>query len=86
MWITNYRDVDKMNDSGGAICIECRKLMHRVWNTVCYTCGDTSCYEHSIAVEGRWYCIKDDPSLELEFRQTIPGWCGEPASCFRNPG
>ena len=93
VWITNYRDsallIDPdgrfyQNTNGGSICTTCGKHMHNGWNVVCYTCGDTSCYEHSVAVEGGWYCIKHDPSLELEFRQTIPGWRGELADCFKS--
>lgn len=99
VWITNYRDKALIisarvsardiiiesynNEKGGAICTTCKKQMPRCWDTVCYTCGDTSCYAHSTAIEGRWYCPKCDPSLELEFRQSFPGWRREEAECFR---
>lgn len=89
LWITNYNDRrflpvgEIWMGAYGACCISCGKKMSRIWETVCYACGDTSCYDHSIAVEGHWYCLKDDPSAELEFRQSFPGWSREEAACFR---
>lgn len=41
---------------GNSICTTCGKLMPTCWDTVCAVCGDTSCYDHSGLVEGRWRC------------------------------
>jgi hypothetical protein len=64
-WITNVRDAI-VNTSGGAdccdenssICCACGKKLARIWDTVCDKCGDTSCYEHSTVVSGKWRCEK----------------------------
>ena len=91
-WITNYRDASSISDERGnffqegnigSLCTTCKKQMLHGWDTVCYSCGDTSCYNHSIVVAGRWYCIGCDPSLDDEFRQIFPGWRGQEAECFR---
>lgn len=39
-----------------AICCTCAKRMPGCWDTVCADCGNTSCYEHSQAIDGYWFC------------------------------
>ena len=77
-WITNFRDATKVGwgGHGNSICVTCQKRMPICWDTTCFTCDDTSCYTHSVAVEGHWYCVKHDPSSELEFRQSFPPYHG----------
>lgn len=62
-FITNVRDaravvVDGVTKghAGDALCITCLKEMPGCWDTVCASCGDTSCYAHSHIVGERWLC------------------------------
>ena len=64
-WITNikegYVDSDGSGNCGnavGAICITCERKMPGIWDTVCASCGGTSCYDHSQVIEGHWFCVK----------------------------
>jgi|SRR6266853_3554083 len=73
-WITNIKDAtehpyydavsgkQQIAHGGSSICCTCQKKMHGVWDTVCASCGDTSCYTHSFKVNDgtkeRWVCKK----------------------------
>lgn len=69
-WITNvknataYQRTNAFNGKplitygGNAICVTCGKKMPGCWDTVCAICGDNSCYDHSTAIDGHWYCEK----------------------------
>ncbi len=42
--------------SGHSVCNTCDKDMAVCWDTVCYFCGNTSCYEHSGVIDNKWMC------------------------------
>jgi len=44
--------------SGHSVCNECGKDMPKCWDTVCYKCNRTFCYNHSIDINNKWYCLE----------------------------
>lgn len=63
--ITNVRDAvlngpmsAECRPENTSKCVTCGKIMSGIWNTVCHGCGDTSCYDHSFARDGKWFCDK----------------------------
>jgi hypothetical protein len=73
--ITNVRDAVQIGVcsdgvspvlAGASICCTCKKEMPKCWDTVCYGCGDTSCYQHSWITEPPGivggYRVKDAPT------------------------
>ena len=64
-WIKNVlhseavmQDGRMVGRQGHSICVTCGKRMPVCWDTACYYCGDTSCYDHSIERDGKWLCLK----------------------------
>jgi len=55
--ITNIRG-SKDGHSGHSRCVTCGKDMPGCWDTVCATCGDTSCYKCSTERNGHWHCSR----------------------------
>ncbi len=54
--ITNIGNEDI--HTGHSVCNTCGKDMPICWDTVCWGCRDTSCYEHSHTANGYWFCEK----------------------------
>lgn len=46
--------------AGSSSCVTCDKEMTGCWDTVCWACGHTSCYEHAHTFYGddRWFCAR----------------------------
>ena len=49
---------DKSIRNGHSVCVTCRKDMPICWDTVCFKCGDTSCYDCSYSDKKHWFCKK----------------------------
>jgi hypothetical protein len=43
---------------GHSVCNTCLKDMPNCWDTVCYSCGRTQCYDHSYVSDGHWFCSR----------------------------
>jgi hypothetical protein len=71
-WIYNWKDHTPRKGIGtydNSICNTCGKLMYGCWDTVCWVCKDTSCYEHSYIIEledeNYWICQKCNNELVI---------------------
>ena len=69
--ITKITPGEKIH-KGISHCNKCNffKTMFVCWDTICISCNQTFCHEHSVDINGYWYCQecaeKDLKTLKLE--------------------
>ncbi len=51
------RPVYGIGEGSKCACVTCGKELP-CWDTVCFGCGSTSCYAHSLVNKKRWFCMK----------------------------
>lgn len=49
-------EIGGSTNGGHSVCTHCGKDMPSIWDTVCFKCGRTLCYNCSHEKNGHWYC------------------------------
>ena len=62
--ITNLDEERDYVEMGHSVCCRCGKDMPRVWDTICFKCGGTFCYDCSEIKDGHWVCKEGDKVKE----------------------